>query len=156
MWLNRKGDMENDECKNYYDRGIEGRSCKSVSTYNLAYSLQKIGKKVLAVDFDSRANLFTCFGVENTEAVPVTIGDLMMAMMDEEELSAPEAFIQTRNGVDFISPSMILSAVDAKLRLEMGLRECWRAFRDLCAVDMINILIAGSWRPHNQCAGGSG
>ena len=30
---------------------------KSVSTYNLAYSLASMGKRVLAVDFDSQANL---------------------------------------------------------------------------------------------------
>lgn len=52
---------------------------KSVSSYNLAYSLAKLGKKVLAVDFDSQANLTTCFGVEDPAAVPVTIGHLMMA-----------------------------------------------------------------------------
>ena len=51
---------------------------KSVSSYNLAYSLASLGKKVLAVDFDSQANLTTCFGVEDTAAVPVTIGHLMM------------------------------------------------------------------------------
>lgn len=99
---------------------LKGGVGKSVSTFNLAYSLQKTGKKVLAVDFDSQANLSICFGMENTEAVPVTVGDLMMVMMDEEELPDPETFIQTRNGVDFISSSMTLSAVDAKLRLEMG------------------------------------
>ena len=59
---------------------------KSVSSYNLAYSLAKLGKKVLAVDFDSQANLTTCFGVEDPAAVPVTIGHLMMAQMDEEEM----------------------------------------------------------------------
>ena len=30
---------------------------KSVSTYNLAYSLASMGKSVLAVDFDSQANV---------------------------------------------------------------------------------------------------
>lgn len=33
---------------------------KSVSSYNLAYSLASFGKKVLAVDLDSQANLTTC------------------------------------------------------------------------------------------------
>ena len=33
---------------------------KTVSTYNLAYSLASMGKNVLAVDFDSQANLTTC------------------------------------------------------------------------------------------------
>lgn len=58
---------------------------KSVSSYNLVYSLAKLGKKVLAVDFDSQANLTTCFRVEDPAAVSVTIGHLMMAQMDEEE-----------------------------------------------------------------------
>ena len=44
---------------------------KSVSTYNLAYSLASMGKRVLAVDFDSQANLSTCFGIEDTAAVPL-------------------------------------------------------------------------------------
>ncbi len=93
---------------------------KSVSTYNLAYSLERLGKKVLAVDLDSQANITTCFGVEDPEQVSVTIGDLMMNQMEEEILPEPEAFIMQRNGVDYIASSRMLSSVDAKLRLEMG------------------------------------
>ncbi len=93
---------------------------KSVSSYNLAYSLASMGKRVLAVDFDSQANLTTCFGVEDPATVPVTIGPLMMAQIEDEEMPDPSAYIQNRNGVDFIPSSMVLSAVDAKLRLEMG------------------------------------
>ena len=51
---------------------MKGGCAKTVTTYNLAYSLQKLGKKVLAVDFDSQANLTTCFGVEDPAAAPVT------------------------------------------------------------------------------------
>ena len=93
---------------------------KSVSTYNLAYSLASMGKRVLAVDFDSQANLSTCFGIEDTAAVPVTIGHLMMAQIEDEEMTDKSVYVQSRNGVDFIPSSMVLSAVDAKLRLEMG------------------------------------
>ena len=57
-----------------WERYMKGGCAKTVTTYNLAYSLQKLGKKVLAVDFDSQANLTTCFGVEEPAAVPVTIG----------------------------------------------------------------------------------
>lgn len=93
---------------------------KSVSSYNLAYSLASMGKRVLAIDFDSQANLTTCFGVEDPAAVPVTIGHLMMAQIDDEEMPDASEYIMNRNGVDFIPSSMVLSAVDAKLRLEMG------------------------------------
>lgn len=93
---------------------------KSVSSYNLAYSLASMGKKVLAVDFDSQANLTTCFGVEDAAALSVTVGHLMMARIEDEELPDPTEYIMSRNGVDFIPSSMVLSAVDAKLRMEMG------------------------------------
>lgn len=106
--------------KIYMIGSFKGGVGKTVSTINLAYSLAEMGKKVLAVDFDSQANLTTCFGVEDVTAVPVTIGDLMMAQIEEEPMPEPSKYIMRRNGVDFIPSSMVLSAVDSKLRLEMG------------------------------------
>jgi chromosome partitioning protein len=74
----------------------------------------------LAIDFDAQSNLTTCFGVEKTDEMPVTIGHLMMKVLEEENLPDREEYIWEREGVDFIPASMMLSAVDAKLRLEMG------------------------------------
>lgn len=99
---------------------FKGGVGKTASSWNLAYSLAEIGKKVLAVDFDSQANLTTCFGVENPTEVPVTIGHLMMNMQEDKKLPDASEYIMSRNGVDFIPSSMMLSAVDSKLRMEMG------------------------------------
>ena len=103
--------------KIYMIGAMKGGVGKSVSVFNLAYSLQKRGKRVLAVDFDPQANLTTCFGAED---VDVAIGDLMMAVIEDEELPEREEYIWERNGVYFIPSSIQLSAVEAKLRLEMG------------------------------------
>lgn len=59
---------------------MKGGAGKSVTAFNLAYSLKKKGKKVLAVDFDPQSNLTTCFGAED---VDVAIGDLMMSVLEE-------------------------------------------------------------------------
>ena len=99
---------------------FKGGVGKTASSWNLAYSLAEMGKRVLAVDFDSQANLTTCFGIEDPAAVPVTIGHLMMNRLEDEEMPDLSEFIQSRNGVDFIPSSMMLSAVDSKLRMEMG------------------------------------
>ena len=93
---------------------------KTTSTLNLAYALQKQGKKVLAVDFDSQANLTACYGIENTGELENTIGHLMMAAIEDEKLPAMKKCIRTKDGVDFIPSSIFLSVADAKLRLEMG------------------------------------
>ena len=103
--------------KIYMIGAMKGGVGKSVSVFNLAYSLHRRGKRVLAVDFDPQANLTTCFGAED---VDVAIGDLMMAVIEDEELPVREEYIWERNGVDFIPSSIQLSAVEAKLRLEMG------------------------------------
>ena len=103
--------------KIYMIGAMKGGVGKSVSVFNLAYSLQKRGKRVLAVDFDPQANLTTCFGAEDED---VAVGDLMMAVIEDEELPEREEYIWERNGVDFIPSSIQLSAVEAKLRLEMG------------------------------------
>lgn len=54
---------------------------KTTTTLNLAYSLAKMGKKVLAVDFDSQANITIYYGVGNTGELDYTIGHLMMAVL---------------------------------------------------------------------------
>lgn len=107
-------------CKIYMIGSQKGGVGKTTTTLNLAYSLQKMGKKVLAVDFDSQANLTTCFGIENTGELEHTIGHLMMAMIDDTKLPVPKRYIREKDGVHFIPASIYLSVVDAKLRLEMG------------------------------------
>ena len=64
--------------KIYMIGAMKGGVGKSVSVFNLAYSLKKRGMKVLAVNFDPQSNLTTCFGVEDTAAISTTIGHLIM------------------------------------------------------------------------------
>jgi len=63
------------------------------------------------VDFDSSANITRCV-VEDIKTVEISIGDLMMNQMDEEEQPNPAEYIINRNGVDFIPSSKVLSAAD--------------------------------------------
>ena len=55
------------------------------------------------MDFDSQANLSTCFGIEDPAAVPLTIGHLMMDHLEDEELPEPVEFIQKKRWCGFYS-----------------------------------------------------
>lgn len=98
-------------------KGVVG---KTTTTLNLAHSLQMMGKRVLAVDFDSQANLTICYGVEDTNGLEYTIAHLMMAQIEDQVPEDLDEYIKTRDGVDFIPASIYLSVVEAKLRTEMG------------------------------------
>jgi len=124
--------------KIYMVGAMKGGVGKSVTAFNLVYSLQKKGKKVLAVDFDPQSNLTTCFGAEDAD---VAIGDLMMNVIEEEDLPEREEYIWERDGVDFILSSIGLSAVEAKLRLEMGMEKMLSAILEPLREDYDYILI---------------
>ncbi|MDE7430475.1 MAG: AAA family ATPase [Lachnospiraceae bacterium] len=93
---------------------------KTTTVFNLAYFLQKMGKKILAVDFDVQASLTACFGIEDIGKLENTIGHLIVAEIEDMELPEPKEYIRTKDGVDFIPSSPFLSVADAKLRMEMG------------------------------------
>lgn len=93
---------------------------KTTTTFNLAYALSKMGKKVLTVDFDSQANLTTCYGVEKTDELEYTIGHMLMDQLEDEKALPAKRCIRNKDGVDFIPASIYLSAVDTRLRTEMG------------------------------------
>lgn len=86
--------MEYEQSKSNISGATKGGVGKSVTSYNLAYSLAKFGKKVLAVDFDSQADMSTCFGIEDIAAVPITIGHLLMAQIEDKEMPAPENILK--------------------------------------------------------------
>lgn len=117
---------------------MKGGVGKSVTTFNLAYSLHKKGKKVLTVDFDPQSSLTTCFGAED---VDVAIGDLILNVIEDEELPDREEYIRERNGVNFIASTIGLSAVEAKLRLEMGSEKMLSAILEPLRKDYDYILI---------------
>ena len=64
-------------CKIIVVANQKGGVAKTSTVRNLSYSLAKLGKRVLCVDFDAQFNLTTCFGIENPNEVKHTIATLM-------------------------------------------------------------------------------
>ena len=98
----------------------KGGCAKTVTVHNLSYALSRMGKRVLAVDFDAQANLTTCFGFSDPDEIPVNIADLMEAQIKETDPPAKAEFLQHCSGVDLIASGSYLSAVSDSMHLEMG------------------------------------
>lgn len=77
---------------------------------NFLTPIKMIGKIILLL-------LILLFIVIRVEEVDVTISDLMMNVIEDEDLPECEEYIWERNGENFIPSSIGLSEVEAKLRL---------------------------------------
>ena len=97
----------------------KGGCAKTVTVHNLSVAFKRMGKSVLAVDFDTQASLTTCFGL-NPDHVPVNIADLMDVQIHDEELPSRSEYIHHCGGVDLIPSSAKLSAVSEIMHHEIG------------------------------------
>lgn len=59
----------------------KGGVAKTTSTYNIAYSLAKEGKRVLMIDFDSQASLTVAVGLELTETEDLNLGNVLTGVL---------------------------------------------------------------------------
>lgn len=90
----------------------KGGCAKTVTVHNLSTAFKRMGKSVLAVDFDTQASLTTCFGL-NPDHVPVNIADLMDVQIHDEELPSRSEYIHHCGGVDLMVRSRLLLIVPA-------------------------------------------
>ncbi|MBW4080258.1 ParA family protein [Paenibacillus sp. S150] len=98
----------------------KGGTGKTTTAYNLAHALSHEGKKVLLVDFDPQGNLTLCFGIEQSNLLPVTICNILEAMISDLPLPAAEEYLHRQDNIDLIPSNIELAVTEINLRNEMG------------------------------------
>ena len=102
-------------CKVIAIASQKGGTAKSTTCRNLATVLKNIGYRVLVVDCDNQANLTDCFGIESPDKLELTLYHLMEKIIMDEDLPEKENYIITREGVDVLPASILLSDIEIKL-----------------------------------------
>lgn len=98
----------------------KGGTGKTTTAYNLACALSAEDKKVLLVDCDPQGNLSMCFGIEQPDRLPISMCNILDAIMSEIPLPAVEKYIHHLENIDLIPSNIELSITEINLRDEMG------------------------------------
>jgi chromosome partitioning protein len=85
---------------------------KTTSALNLGAALQDLGKRVLLVDFDPQGSLTVATGILDVDAVPMSIGDLLVAHASGTPLNILEAIVHSPCGLDLVPGNGMLCAAE--------------------------------------------
>jgi len=135
-------------CKTISIINQKGGVGKTTTCINLAVSLVQLGKKVLAVDLDSQANLTMGMGYDNPDEIPIKLADLLQAEITKrtsgqrsDAYSNSKDFILSAHGVDFIPSSLDLAGLELVLMNTIGRETVLKSFLEQFKADYDFILI---------------
>ena len=93
---------------------------KTTSALNMGAALREMGKTVLLVDLDPQGSLTVAAGVVDSDAIRMSIGDLLMARAQGAPQDVMKAIIQTPAGLDLVPGNGMLSAAELTLATAMA------------------------------------
>ncbi|MEY8231913.1 ParA family protein [Oscillospiraceae bacterium 50-16] len=97
----------------------KGGVTKTTICQHLSYILAEQGRRVLCVDFDPQTNLSATL-LPDGQAPLLDISGVMTQLLDDQDLTAPSAYIQRCGKVDLIPGSKSLAKLETSLLTEMG------------------------------------
>ena len=98
----------------------KGGVTKTTTSVNLGVGLAMEGKKVLVLDSDPQADLTTALGWPDSDALPVTLADIMERSIRDEDPDPANAILHHKEGIDLLPSNIALSGVEMSLVTAMS------------------------------------
>ena len=93
----------------------KGGCVKTTTTVNLAAALVGMGKTVAIIDADPQGSCTASLGYIQPDDIKVTLATIMLALIDDEEVSEQDGILHHSEGVDLIPANIELAALEVSL-----------------------------------------
>jgi len=87
---------------------------KTTTAAALASGLERTGRKVLLIDFDSQANLTMMMADQNPDSIPIGVADIMTKIIEDQPLAPMEGIIRITKNLDLLPSNIQLSGIEAR------------------------------------------
>ena len=114
---------------------------KTTTTANLGIGMAMLGKKVLLVDNDPQADLTTALGWPDSDALKMTLADIMEKTVNDEDFGYYDAILRHEEGVDLIPSSIALSDMEMTLVNAMSREHTLRNYLSMIKHEYDHIII---------------
>ena len=104
-----------EQCKVIAITNQKGGVGKTTTTVNLGVALAKRGKRVMLLDADPQGSLTVSLGVKDPDNLPVSLANIMQAVIDDKSIPDKIGILHHDEGVDLLPSNIELSGTEIAL-----------------------------------------
>ena len=117
-----------EQCKVIAITNQKGSVCKTTTTLNLGVGLAMQGKRVMLLDADPQGSLRVSLGIKNPDDLPVSLANIMQAVIDDKTIPDRIGILRPDEGVDLLPSNIELSGTEIALFNTMSRENVLRSY----------------------------